>query len=1156
MKRNLNYINQQDNKNQREGLEQSASEIVKPNLMRPLIILSLVPVLVLLSITFQSSLALSDFNIGAAGDYACTSNAVTIINGIKSKSPEQVLGLGDYSYQPTATCWFNENSPVDSITRITIGNHEDENSEDYNSYISHYGLSNPYYSFNINNVHVLVMDSDRTSYSSGSAQYNFVLSDLQAASTNPSIKWIIVTFHRAIYTSPNGCSSCDPPSTLRNTYHPLFDQYGVDLVLQGHIHDYQRTYPLKYNPSSPSNPTRTSSSSNSYNDPAGEIYAIVGTGGNNFHGLNGKSSFVVSQQDIKFGYMDIKITNNGGTLEAKYYLDSGSVSDQFTITKSVTNSSYHYDPSFSATGSNYHEVASSSALQLPKFTVAAWFKTSKTYTTEGIVATKGGIGSDSAGQNNNYGLWITTSQKLSGGFEIATGSDNYVTSPTSYNDGQWHYGVVSYDGTAVKLIVDGTQVGTLSTSASPETSGTLPFRVGANSRAVDRFFTGNIDEVRVWNRGLSSQEATEAFNGNFNTQGQVLYLPFGSGNSPPVANNQAITTTKNTAKAITLTASDPDNNPLTFTVLSQPIHGNLTGVAPSLTYTPLTDYVGSDSFTFKANDGSADSNTATVSITINSPSDTTPPTVSSTDPADGAPGIPVNKVITATFSESVQPPTVSTSTFTLKFGNTPVTGTVSLNGNTNIASFTPSSSLTASTIYTATIKGGSTGVKDTVGNPLAADKIWSFTTAADSQQNCGNNLALSNPTSSGNLNSFPPSNAIDNNLATKWYSTFIVNPWINLDLGSQKSICSVDIAWTDGASRQYSFTISVSTDGSSFTNVFSGKSKGTSSAPEKYTFNESPARFVRITITQSHAGSSTSIAQISEIDVFGKATTSSFSSLSSSTTSKGLENNQQPLSQTNPSNRAPVAKDDKFVIHGHNAISLPIVGNDMDPDGDNVKILSVNSPTNKGGDVTINDNNTVTYTPNSDFVGKDSFSYTIFDGKGKTGDAKVDITVKADRNLHQSSDKPFKPQEPQIQNNEAQSQQKSIEKNRDNTSPSIEQNNGPNSDTGSVKSNKVPVAVAGEDGQVPMRALVVLDGTKSQDEDGKIVAYSWTQLSGPKVTLQHPNEARSTFIVTEKSDNPLEFQLTVVDDKGLSDSDNLTLDIINQSNSALNQNRT
>jgi hypothetical protein len=92
-----------------------------------------------------------------------------------------------------------------------------------------------------------------------------------------------------------------------------------------------------------------------------------------------------------------------------------------------------------------------------------------------------------------------------------------------------------------------------------------------------------------------------------------------SANSPPVANNQAVTTNKNTAKSITLTASDPNSDPLSYSVVTQPSHGTLTGTAPNLNYNPDTGYVGSDSFTFKANDGNVDSNTATVSITINDP---------------------------------------------------------------------------------------------------------------------------------------------------------------------------------------------------------------------------------------------------------------------------------------------------------------------------------------------------------------------------------------------------------------------------------------------------------------------------------------------------------------------------------------------------------
>jgi Bacterial Ig-like domain/Right handed beta helix region/FG-GAP repeat len=109
-----------------------------------------------------------------------------------------------------------------------------------------------------------------------------------------------------------------------------------------------------------------------------------------------------------------------------------------------------------------------------------------------------------------------------------------------------------------------------------------------------------------------------------------------------------------------------------------------------------------------------------------SSSDTTPPTVSSTQPADGATDVAPDAVISATFSEAMTVSSVSVSTFTLKAGGTAVGGTVDYSGTT--ATFTPSADLAADTVYTATIK---TGVKDAAGNPLAADHTWSFTTAPD-----------------------------------------------------------------------------------------------------------------------------------------------------------------------------------------------------------------------------------------------------------------------------------------------------------------------------------------------------------------------------------------------------------------------------------------
>ncbi len=106
--------------------------------------------------------------------------------------------------------------------------------------------------------------------------------------------------------------------------------------------------------------------------------------------------------------------------------------------------------------------------------------------------------------------------------------------------------------------------------------------------------------------------------------------------------------------------------------------------------------------------------------TINIP-DTTPPYVLSTVPAQGAPGAALNTPISATFSKAVASSTVSASTFTVSGPNGPITGAVALSGNT--ATFTPASTLTQDTDYTATI---TTGVRDLAGNALVQNYVWHF----------------------------------------------------------------------------------------------------------------------------------------------------------------------------------------------------------------------------------------------------------------------------------------------------------------------------------------------------------------------------------------------------------------------------------------------
>ncbi len=111
------------------------------------------------------------------------------------------------------------------------------------------------------------------------------------------------------------------------------------------------------------------------------------------------------------------------------------------------------------------------------------------------------------------------------------------------------------------------------------------------------------------------------------------------------------------------------------------------------------------------------------------PPPTTPPTVVLVTPPNGSAGVcPNNAIISATFSKAMNATTINTSTFTLSGpGSASVPGAVTYVASTNVATFRPSSSLAVSTTYTATI---TTGAADTFGNTLAANFVWTFTTAA------------------------------------------------------------------------------------------------------------------------------------------------------------------------------------------------------------------------------------------------------------------------------------------------------------------------------------------------------------------------------------------------------------------------------------------
>ena len=278
------------------------------------------------------------FNFAAVGDFGCSTNSKKTINNIEEKKPELVLPLGDLSYQSSADCWFNAMSPLKGKIMITLGFHDvNDGQPKMDQYLKSFEMDKHYYSFDYDHVHFVTMASEST-FDVGSAQYKFINEDLKKASENKDIDWIVVTTYGPFYTSP---STHKAEKALRDIYHPLFEKYNVDLVLQAHNHNYQRTYPISFNSAGDSsNPIVTNQLTTGYNNHTdGTVFALVGTGGESFYPLASQAPYVASQFD-KFGFLNIDISNGNPhtKLTGTFYDNKGDeVLDQFTIEKEIKN---------------------------------------------------------------------------------------------------------------------------------------------------------------------------------------------------------------------------------------------------------------------------------------------------------------------------------------------------------------------------------------------------------------------------------------------------------------------------------------------------------------------------------------------------------------------------------------------------------------------------------------------------------------------------------------------------------------------------------------------------------------------------------------------------------------------------------------------------
>src|SRR5918995_245518 len=228
----------------------------------------------------------------------------------------------------------------------------------------------------------------------------------------------------------------------------------------------------------------------------------------------------------------------------------------------------------------------------------------------------------------------------------------------------------------------------------------------------------------------------------------------------------------------------------------------------------------------------------------------------------------------------------------------------------------PSVTDNQSKTMTKTFTISETGIANT--NPITM-------TIADANT-CNKNLIISDIISFGDDDEGHDAietNVLDNNLNTRW-SAETIGSWIQTDLGVKNVVCSLDIAWYKGNTRSYNFIISLSTDGTTYTNVYEGTSTGKTLSSERYNFKENTARYVKITINGNNEDGNENWGAITEIDINGYDISSENKPTSPNTIRLNISGNYE-----------------------HNSVSSGAGGLKIDPSNIEGSIALINSTTNK-----------------------------------------------------------------------------------------------------------------------------------------------------------------------------------------------------------------
>ena len=457
-------------------------------------------------------------------------------------------------------------------------------------------------------------------------------------------------------------------------------------------------------------------------------------------------------------------------------------------------------------------------------------------------------------------------------------------------------------------------------------------------------------------------------------------------NDPPIAQDDSASTDEDAPVTVSVLAndSDPDHDGLDITSIMQAANGDVDNNGSSVTYTPDPGFNGSDNFTYTVSDGHGGKATATVLVIVN-PVNDAPLAEDDTSATHEDESVTI-----AVLANDSDP---DGDALTIQYVTQPTDGLVENNGLD--VTYTPDPGFNGSDTFTYTVSDGNGGT-DTAIVDLEIEPVNDAPLAQDDSASTDEDVAVTISVLANDND--PDGDALSVQSVTQPANGSVASNGSDVIYTPDPGFNGFDV---------FEYTIADSggaTDTATARVVVGAVNDPPSASDDQATTDEETSVIIDVLANDSDPdGDALEIESVNQpphgslvhdgervtyVPDPGYNGTDSFTYTVSD--GNGETATARVVIEVLPVNDAPNGQDDSDRTSENTPVTVAVLANDSDPDGDTLVVESVTQPMNGS---TTTSGNDVTYTPNPGFEGNDSFTYTISDGNGGFDDASVEVTV-------------------------------------------------------------------------------------------------------------------------------------------------------------------